>query len=191
MWCVFMDIKIEELSRNLDKIPMVQEFLFKMIKKEFGFDYIPKWHQDIVRIDEFYINPSRNNFFIAYSESGEIIATIGIRAYDKDFPQFRHLYSKDSTSSIWRLFVDERCRRCGLASKMFAIAENFAKENNFNDIYLHTHKTLNGALEFWTKMGFVVALDSGDELETVHMDKKIRGLEINYLSNNFSYAVKL
>ena len=35
-----MDIKIEELGKNLDKIPHVQEFLFKMIKKEFGFDYI-------------------------------------------------------------------------------------------------------------------------------------------------------
>lgn len=186
-----MDIKIEELGKNLDKIPHVQEFLFKMIKKEFGFDYIPKWHQDIVNMDEFYINPCRNNFFIAYTESGEIIATICIRDYDKDFPQFRHLYSKENTSSIWRLFVDERFRRCGLASKMFSIAENFANGMNYDSIYLHTHKTLNGALELWTKMGFVITIDSGDELETVHMDKKIIGLKINYLSNNFSHAVKL
>jgi hypothetical protein len=40
-------------------------------------------------------------------------------------------------------------------------------------------------------MGFVVALDSNDELETVHMDKKIRGLEINHLADDFRYAVKL
>jgi GNAT superfamily N-acetyltransferase len=186
-----MNVTIKPLSNNPEEIRQVQEFLFKMIKLEFGYDYVPEWHHDIVEMEEYYINPARNNFFVAYFENGEIIATIGIRAYDKDFPEFRHLYSKDTTSSIWRLFVDRRCRRCGLASKMFSIAENFANEVGFNDIYLHTHKTLDGAIEFWTKMGFVVALDSNDELETVHMDKEIRGLEINHQTNDFSYAVKL
>ena len=124
-------------------------------------------------------------------KSGEIIGTIGIRAYDKDFSEFGSLYSKDATSSIWRLFVDEEYRRCGLASKLFSIAENFANDADFEKIYLHTHKNLNGALEFWTKMGFVVVLDANDELETVHMDKTIRGLEINPSANDFRYAVKL
>lgn len=186
-----MNVIIKELKNDSKEIENVQKFLFKMIKLEFGYDYVPEWHQDIVKIDEFYINSQRNNFFVAYTETGEIIATIGIRAYDKDFPEFRHLYSNDSTSSIWRLFVDRRCRRCGLASKMFSIAENFANQTGYDDIYLHTHKTLDGALEFWTKMGFVVALDAEDELETVHMDKHIRELEMNPLAQDFRYAVKL
>jgi GNAT superfamily N-acetyltransferase len=186
-----MNVTIKELSNDSREIKKVQEFLFKMIKNEFGFDYVPKWHQDIVNMEEYYINPERNNFFVAYYETGEIIATIGIRAYDKDFPQFRHLYSSKTTSSIWRLFVDERCRRCGLASKMFNIAENFANEVNYGEIYLHTHKMLDGALEFWTKMGFVVALDSEDELETVHMDKKIHELNLNHINDEFRHAVKL
>ena len=186
-----MNVTIRELGRNSEDIDDVRDFLFKMIKDEFGYDYVPEWHQDVMNIDEYYIDPERNNFFVAYLETGEIIATIGIRAYDKDFPEFRHLYSKETTSSIWRLFVDRRCRRCGLASKMFAIAENCANEAGYDDIYLHTHKTLDGALEFWTKMGFVVSLDSNDELETVHMDKKIQGLEINPLANDFRYAVTL
>ena len=187
-----MNIIIKELTNDSKQISDVQDFLFKMIKKEFGYDYVPEWHQDVVNMDEYYINPKRNNFFIAYIEkTGEIVATIGIRAYDKDFPEFRHLYSKDTTSSIWRLFVDERCRRCGLASKMFSVAENFANNANYNDIYLHTHKNLNGALKFWKKMGFVVALDANDQLQTVHMDKQIQGLEISPLANEFRYAVTL
>ncbi|MBR4446852.1 GNAT family N-acetyltransferase [Methanobrevibacter sp.] len=187
-----MNVVIKELSNDSIEIAKVQEFLFDMIKKEFGYDYVPEWHHDVVNMEEYYINPKRNNFFVAYvEETHEIIATIGIRSYDKDFPEFRHLYSKDTTSSIWRLFVDRRCRRCGLASKMFSIAENFAKESNFNDIYLHTHKNLDGAIEFWTKMGFVVRIDSGDELQTVHMDKQIRELEINPLAADFRYAVEL
>ncbi len=186
-----MNVAIKELSNDSRQIRDVQEFLFKMIKKEFGYGYVPEWHQDIVKLDEFYITPERNNFFVAYLETGEIIATIGIRAYDKDFPEFRHLYSIDKTSSIWRLFVDERCRRCGLASKMFNIAENFANQAGYDNIYLHTHKNLNGALEFWSKMGFVVALDANDELETVHMDKKIQEIAIDNLAISLTHAVKL
>ena len=64
-------------------------------------------------------------------------------------------------------------------------------EAGYDKIYLHTHKNLDGALEFWTKMGFVVALDSNDELETVHMDKKIQKLDISHLSNDYSYAIYL
>ena len=188
---VNMNVTIKALADNPKDIKQVQDFLFKMIKEEFGYGYVAEWHQDIVNMDEYYINPKRNNFFVAYYETGEIIATIGIRAYDKDFPEFKYLYSNETTSSIWRLFVDRRCRRCGLASKMFSVAENFANQQNYDNIYLHTHKTLDGALEFWTKMGFIVSLDSNDELETVHMDKRIHELEISSLANDFSYAVKL
>ena len=186
-----MNVTIKPLSNDSKEIEDVKKFLFKMIKLEFGYGYVPEWHQDIVNLEDYYINPERNNFFVAYYETGEIIGTIGIRAYDKDFPEFRHLYSKDTTSSIWRLFVDRRCRRCGLASKMFNIAESFANKADFDDIYLHTHKTLPGAIEFWTKMGFVVALDSNDDLETVHMDKKIQGLDMDSLGSDFRHAVKL
>ena len=186
-----MDVIIRELSGDSKQIRDVREFLFKMIKTEFGYDYVPEWHQDVVNLDDYYIVPERNNFYVAYAETGEIIGTIGIRAYDKDFPEFRHLYSNETTSSIWRLFVDRRCRRCGLASKMFSIAESFANQVGYDDIYLHTHKNLDGAIEFWTKMGFVVTLDADDELETVHMDKQIRELEMNPLAQDFRYAVKL
>ena len=186
-----MNVTIKALGNNPKDIIQVQDFLFKMIKEEFGYGYVAEWHQDIVNMEKYYINPKRNNFFVAYYETGEIIATIGIRAYDKDFPEFKHLYTKDTTASIWRLFVDRRCRRCGLASKMFSVAENFANESGYDDIYLHTHKTLDGALEFWTKMGFVVSLDSNDELETVHMDKKIQGLDVDSLASDLKYAIKL
>ena len=172
-----MKVIIKELDDDSENINKVQKFLFDQIKKEFGYGYVPEWHEDIIKLEEYYVNPIRNNFFVAYcEETGEIIATIGMRAYDKDFPEFRHLYSMENTSSIWRLF---------------AIAENFAIQSGYENIYLHTHKTLDGALEFWTKMGFVVSLDSNDELETVHMDKMICGLDITLQPSDFRHAVKL
>ena len=74
---------------------------------------------------------------------------------------------------------------------MFSVAENFANQQSYENIYLHTHKTLDGALEFWTKMGFIIRLDAKDELETVHMDKAIHGLKISPLASDIRYAVKL
>lgn len=186
-----MKVDIKELNKDSKDLMEIREFLFRMIKKEFGYDYVPNWHQDIMNLDEYYIDPERNAFFVAYSEDGEIIGTIGIRAYDKNFEQFKHLYSNESTSSIWRLFIDRRYRRCGLASKMFSVAENFAKDNGYNDIYLHTHKNLDGALRFWTKMGFVITLDEGDELETVHMEKYIKKLEISPQASILTYTLKI
>ena len=185
-----MNVTIKKLDNNQKEIKKTRDFLFKMIKREFGYDYVPKWHQDIVKLDEYYIQPKRNNFYVAYLETGDIIATIGIRSYDKSFVELKDLYSNETTSSIWRLFVDEKYRRCGLASKMFYTAENFANKMKYNNIYLHTHKTLKGALEFWKKMNFRVILDSNDELQTIHMDKKIHHLNINSLAIT-PYAIKL
>ncbi|WP_407414409.1 GNAT family N-acetyltransferase [Methanobrevibacter sp.] len=186
-----MKVTIKKLINNSNMIKDVQKFLFDQIKREFGYGYVPEWHQDIMNMKSYYIVPERNNFFVAYNENCEIIATIGIRAYDKDFPEFRNIYSKNTTSSIWRLFVDRKYRRCGLASKMFSVAETFANRCDYEKIYLHTHKTLPGAIEYWTKMGFIIMLDSNDELETVHMDKKIQGMELDYHSSIFQYAVML
>lgn len=189
MWLI-MDIVIKKLTNDPKLLNDVQKFLFKQIKIEFGYDYVQEWHQDIIKLDEYYIRPERNNFFVAFNENGEIIATIGIRAYDKNFLEFIDKYSNDVTSSIWRLFVDKKYRRCGLASKMFSVAEEFAYESKFESIYLHTHKNLPGAIEFWTKMGFVVALDANDDLQTVHMDKQIQSIEIDSVSSSFNYAIE-
>ena len=172
--CDFMDFVIKELENDSKILNDVRLFLFNQIKSEFGYDYVPEWHQDIINLEKYYIDPERNNFFVAFDEkTSDIIATIGIRAYDKHFVEFEDKYSEEKTSSIWRLFVDRRYRRCGLASKMFSIAEDFALSRGFKNIYLHTHKTLPGALEFWLKMGFSISLNTHNNLQTVHMDKNL------------------
>ena len=186
-----MDFLIKSVNNNVKLIKNIQKFLFSYIKQEFGFDYVPEWHEDIINFKEYYIDSENNNFFVALNpENYEIIATIGVRAYDKHFEEFKDVYSKDNTASIWRLFVDKNYRRCGLASKMFYIAENFAMQSNYQNIYLHTHKTLNGALEFWMKMGFIVTLDCNDNLQTVHMDKQINTDVVTSFNSMFNYALE-
>ena len=45
-----MNVIIKPLSNDSEQIKIVREFLFKMIKKEFGYDYVPEWHEDIIKI---------------------------------------------------------------------------------------------------------------------------------------------
>ena len=77
-----MNISIKELENDFNQIDEVQKFLFSQIKREFGYGYIPEYHEDIKNLREYYIYPQRNSFFVACDESNNIIATIGIRAYD-------------------------------------------------------------------------------------------------------------
>ena len=60
-----MNVDIKELNNDPEQIKKVQKFLFEMIKLEFGYDYVPEWHQDIVNMEDYYIDPERNAFFVA------------------------------------------------------------------------------------------------------------------------------
>ena len=61
-----MNVIIKELDNDSKNIKDVQDFLFKQIKTEFGYEYVPEWHEDIIKLDKYYVNPIRNNFFVAY-----------------------------------------------------------------------------------------------------------------------------
>ncbi|KZX13397.1 GNAT family N-acetyltransferase [Methanobrevibacter oralis] len=185
-----MCIEIIEINHEMN-IELIKEFLFKQIKKEFNYDYIPEYHQDIVNLNDYYISPKRNNFFISIdSKTKQIIGTIGIRGYDKSFEEFENIYSKEKTASVWRLFVDDNYRRCGLATKLFKAVEKFSNENDYEEIYLHTHRNLNGALEFWLKMGFKVTIDTNNELQTIHMEKKLPKIKIKPQITHIDEAIK-
>ena len=45
-----MKVIIKELDDDSENINKVQKFLFDQIKKEFGYGYVPEWHEDIITI---------------------------------------------------------------------------------------------------------------------------------------------
>ncbi|MDI9436452.1 MAG: GNAT family N-acetyltransferase [Euryarchaeota archaeon] len=164
--------KIKELLKEHVHSYQVKKFLFNMIQDEFGYGYIPEYHQDIVDLESYYLEPQRNNFFLAVHHTpGMVMGTMGIRAYDKDFPQFKERYHPETTASLWRVFVDRPWRRNGVASALVQMAEDFCRENHYEKIYLHTHKNVQGSLDFWLKNGYQVVADTGNHLKTVHMEK--------------------
>jgi len=166
--------KVDELQKDSIHPYNVKNFLFKLIQEEFGYGYIPEYHQDIKNLENFYLIPTRNNFFLAiHQETQKLIGTIGIRPYDRDFPQFRNFYNPKNTASIWRVFVAKPWRRTGVASALVRKAEDFCREKGYQKVYLHTHKTVNGSLDFWISNGYQIIEDTNNHLKTVHMEKDL------------------
>jgi GNAT superfamily N-acetyltransferase len=165
-----MDIEIREIQNDADEIGAVQKFLYEQIRIVYDIGPTPKFHYDIEGLDEYYVLPKRNCFFAAY-DGDKIVATAGIRAYDRDFEFFRGQYTEENTASIWRLMVDKNYRRHGIARKLVIIMEEFAKGVGYDRIYLHTHRYLESGIPFWTSAGYEITIEEDDYDETTHMIK--------------------
>ena len=165
-----MNIEIKEILEDDLEIEPIKEFLYGQIKKEYGIGPTPEFHYDIEGLEEYYILPERNSFFLAL-DNDKIVATAAIRAYDKDYEFFKGEYNADNTASIWRLMVDKEYRRHGLARSLVNCMEEFARKENYKQIYLHTHRYLEAALPFWKSLGYAVTLEEDDYDETSHMLK--------------------
>jgi GNAT superfamily N-acetyltransferase len=152
----------------------VKDFLFKLIKQEFGYGYIPEFHQDIINIENFYLNSEKNTFLIAIDpEKNRLLGTLGIRSYDKNFEEFKDIYSSDKTASFWRAFIKKEYRRQGLASLLVKKGEELCQKMGYKEVYLHTHRTVPGSLDFWMAKGYKVVYDTKNKSGTVHMEKSI------------------
>lgn len=167
-----MNIEIMELESSLIKQYHVENFIFKMIKENYGLDYVPEYHYDVKNLYEYYIKPLKNNFYISIDKNKDkIIGTSGIRSYDKDYKIGNRTYTKDTTASLYRIFVEKEYRHKKIASKMLEKIEDFCKDSGYDEIYLHTQKDSYGALAFWLNKKYEIVLNTNNNLGTVHMEK--------------------
>ncbi|MCF0226132.1 MAG: GNAT family N-acetyltransferase [Methanobrevibacter sp.] len=169
-----MKIEIKELSPNTEEIESVKEFLLDHIKNTYGYGYTPEFHYDIKNLKKMYVKDEQSNFYIAKKPNKEIVGCIGIRGYDKNFEEFKGIYFKNTTASIWRLMVDSRYRRQGIATKLVNHVEKFSKSKNYENIYLHTQRNLPGALKFWQSQRYSITHNIHNEHTTVHMIKYLQ-----------------
>ena len=60
-----MNFKIIQLSDNIwHEKPELRSFYLSRLK-EYGYGYVPEYHKDIINLNEYYINPRKNNLFLA------------------------------------------------------------------------------------------------------------------------------
>lgn len=167
-----MDINIIELKEEHLEQYKVEEFLFRLIKESFGLDYVPEFHYDVKGLKEYYIIPSKNNFYIAIKDD-KIIGSAGIREYDKNYNIKGKTYDKDKTASLYRIYVDSEHRHNGIATQMIKKIEEFCKKQKYHEIYLHTQKDSYGALDFWLSQNYQITEETNDEYGTIHMEKTL------------------
>ncbi|MBR0472512.1 MAG: GNAT family N-acetyltransferase [Methanosphaera sp.] len=169
-----MNIQVMQLQPELIKKYNVIDFLFSMIKTCYGLDYVPEYHYDVMNIEQYYLTPERSNFYIAVDkDKGKLVGTSAIRGYDKDYHIKNKNYTIDKTASIYRMFVDEKYRRCKIASNLLYSIETFCREKKYSEIYLHTQKHSCGALPFWLKNNYIITEDVHNKRGTIHMEKII------------------
>lgn len=170
-----MNIKIRELKKEDINQYKIEKFLFRMVKESYNLDYVPEYHYDIKNLYKYYLKPQKNNFYIAIdTETDKIIGTSGIRSYDRNNPIKNRNYSKDTTASIYRVFVEKRYRHQKIATSLIQKVEEFCKKNNYSEIYLHTQRPSYGALPFWLSQEFEIVDDTKDEMGTIHMEKVLQ-----------------
>ncbi|AWX32882.1 GNAT family N-acetyltransferase [Methanosphaera sp. BMS] len=167
-----MNLEIIELKEKHLSEYQVEDFIFKMIKESYGLDYVPEYHFDVIDLKNYYINPSKNNLFMVIDkDNNQLIATAAVRGYDRNDNIKNRNYNLNSTASIYRLFVKKEYRHNKIATRLLRKIEDFCREKEYNEIYLHTQKDSYGALAFWLHQEYEIVDDTHDSMGTIHMEK--------------------
>lgn len=162
---------IKYCKATINEIENIKSFIINIIETDFGYSINPDWHYDVINFEKVYFNEN-SSVYIATDDSNSIIGTIASRPLDKILT-FPNLFNSKNTSSIWRHYVKKNYRRMGIGTKLLKYIESFALEQNFNYIYLHTQKTIEGSLNYWLKNNYEIICDQNDEWKTVHLYKAI------------------
>lgn len=100
---------------------------------------------------------------------GQLIASIGFRAYDGRFPRLNAHLPQTGVVEVVRLFVLPAWRRQGVAHALVQALSEEAQARQVQALYLHTQGFLSGAEAFWLEQGFTLLEQETDpEWQTIH-----------------------
>ena len=128
---------------------------------------------DLVNMENVYMNPQDAVFYTAREVDGTLAATIAVRRYDGRIKVLPTHFGGSAMAEILKCYVDKTKRRMGIGSLLTDEILQFCRSVGYQKVYLHTHKFLPDAVQFWQSQGFEEILDEKDILETVHMVKNI------------------
>lgn len=145
---------------------------------EYGFE--PRWHWDLDHLREVYVDNPRQAMFVAVDRQGTVAATTAVILGGPNVPPhpawLGDRYPKDaSTCQIIRVVTAPDHRRQGLARRLVAAAQAFARSAGYRAIYLHTNVKVPAAQPFWESLPVTLVHDArGQEddarFETIHYE---------------------
>lgn len=148
-------------------------FAFRMIRETYGRGPDARWDHDLLHFAETYLQTPGNVFMLAVDGNEEVIGSLAVRRYDGRLPVLAGLYDTAVTAELVKCYVDRKHRRLGVGSRLVKEAEAFCRVAGYRVLYLHTHRYLPGAFEFWQFQGFLVRLDEEGPAQTVHLEKPL------------------
>ena len=164
-----------------DEIPAIVKFtkiartsMFPMIDAS---SHNKQAGKELATFQQTYLDQPEGAFLVAHVD-GVLVATIAYVPYDGRFPYLQ--LGRERTVEVVRLYVDPKFRRTGLASRLFAALASTAAREGIEQLYLHTHPFLPGAISFWRKHGFsIIHVDQDPVWHTTHMKLSIERTTAN------------
>lgn len=154
----------DEIPTILDFIQAARKSMFPMLNAS---SHRQPVSQELETFQHVYLEHPDGAFLVA-RVGGVLVATIGYVPYDYRFPELQ--LGKGRTVEVVRLYVDPDFRRTGLASRLYAALSRTAWETGIEQLYLHTHPFLPGAVTFWERNGFSIIQEDQDPVwRTIHM----------------------
>ncbi|WP_339844239.1 GNAT family N-acetyltransferase [Paenibacillus sp. FSL W7-1088] len=150
------------------------DFAMRVRKEVFPMLDHGKLPVDLEQFKERYLDAADAVFLVAVTEDKEIVGSIGILPYNGRIEVLNGRYPEQSAAEIVKCYVDSKYRRYGIGSLLVRELENVVAELHYTTLYLHTHRFLPGAVDFWKRQGYVVVVEQDDDWQTVHMDKLLQ-----------------
>ncbi|MBB6023090.1 GNAT superfamily N-acetyltransferase [Paenibacillus sp. JGP012] len=159
-------VQSHEIQEAIDFAMRVRSEVFSMIDPS----VLPK---DFQQFTEHYLDRNDAIFLVARLGEAGIVGSIGIMPYDGRIQAIEGRYSASTAAEIVKCYVDPAYRRHGIGSLLVQELEQIVTRMRYTTLYLHTHRFLPGAVDFWERQGFAFIAEEENEWQIVHMDKPI------------------
>ncbi|MFJ8041710.1 GNAT family N-acetyltransferase [Kitasatospora sp. NPDC096147] len=163
-----------------EDLPGARALILDTFYQEFGYGYVPAWHQDVIDLGPTYLEHPRHALFVAVAEDGEVVGTTALHSRGPAHPPhpawLAERYPSGLTAQLLRVYVRAGHRRHGLARRLVALAAGFAAaDGGYQHLYLHTNVDVPGAEAFWRSLAVEVCDarttgEHGPGLATVHFE---------------------
>lgn len=126
-------IKFEEKYRD--------DMIYMVLSAKNALGRIPKLNEDLLDIQANYLD-QKQSFWIAIDEFDRVVGCIGTKI------------DEENQLFLSRLYVRFDLKRKGIGSKLLKTAEDFARENGYQEIHVHLGKDYLESHSFYTKHGY-------------------------------------
>ncbi|MFF5786143.1 GNAT family N-acetyltransferase [Streptomyces sp. NPDC012693] len=136
-----------------EDLPGARSVMLDTFYGEFGYGYVPDWHEDVVDLRRSYLDHPRHALLVAVLD-GEVVGTTAVNSRGPAHPPHPRAladrYPSGRTAQLLRVYVRPGHRRHGLARAMVGAACAFAAGvPGYESVYLHTNVDIPGAEAFW------------------------------------------